>query len=75
MNFYYFLEHFSIMNYFVIEMLVSFAQVALRPDGGRDEGHGLHAREQERWRGPRGREEQAGHHQRLHVQRCLPRGV
>ena len=56
-------------------MLVSFAQVALRTDGGRDEGHGLHAREQERWRGPRGREEQAGHHQRLHVQRCLPRGV
>lgn len=36
---------------------------------------GLQAREQERRREPRGREEQAGDHQRLHVQRSHTRGL
>lgn len=36
---------------------------------------GLQPREQERRREPRGREEQAGDHQRLHVQRSHTRGL
>ncbi|MED6235723.1 Glutamine amidotransferase-like class 1 domain-containing protein 3A, mitochondrial [Ataeniobius toweri] len=36
---------------------------------------GLHTRQQERRREPRGREEQTGHHLRLHVRRSYPRDL